>query len=1231
MHMLNNGRRMGETTRFNGLRPLLALSIPIAASILQWLLWPVVSPYSWFLFYPAVFISSWIGGRVSGLLASALSTCLVWWFFISPEYAFFKGDAKDLLAAAMFFGMGVLFSLFNGRLRRANQQAAAALAVADKANGELQDANTRVTQLYEKAKEIDDLKTQFFANVSHELRTPLALILGPVSRMQAVVKVREFANDLDVIERNARTLLRYVNDLLDISKLEAGKLKVEYAHVDLARLAHFVASHFEVLAQEKKIAFALEAPVSLPGQIDPDKVRRVVINLLSNAFKFTPDGGKIRIAVRSENDRAVIEVGDSGPGIPPDKREAVFERFRQLDGGSTRQRGGVGLGLSIAREFIALHGGTVTIADAPEGGALFAVSLPLRAPVGVAVSKAATEPPEQESMQAVLDELRSHAEKFHAGDEEKHGSVLIVEDNREMNRFICESLTNRYRITTAFDGEEGLKKALEVMPDLILTDMMMPGMSGEQLVHAVRAHAELDETAIVILTAKEDDELRIRMLREGAQDFLTKPFAVEELRARVGTQISRKIAVEALRQSEGQFRQLVEQAPEGIFVADLEGRYTDVNGAGCRMLGYLHDEILGKTIMDLIPPEDIDRLWRAKQQEMAGVITTSEWTLRHKNGSYIPVEVSAKILPGGRWQAFVRDITERKQAEIMMRQAAIVFNSTKEGIMITDADTRIIAANQALEEITGFKNDEIIGETPHFQTSGRQDKAFYRRMWEALQNCGHWQGELWNRRKNGEIFPDWENISVVKDAAGKVTHYVAVLSDISSIKQAEDKLSHLAHHDALTGLPNRLLYQLSLEKSLEQAKRHKRKVALLFLDLDRFKMINDTLGHAAGDRLLQEVANRLQGCVRSEDLVARLGGDEFTVTLEGISHAEDAAHLAEKIIEAVARPIAIDAIDASEVSTSTSVGIGLYPDDADNVEDLAKAADAAMYRAKDRGRNTYQFYADGINSHAKGQLALESALRRALTHGELMMYYQPQFDVVSGTAVGMEALLRWQHPEHGFLTPERFIAVAEESDLISIIGDWVVRQVYDQARDWIADGLQLPRIAINISGRQILYNDIFDVVQSAQRDSGLQPADVCIELEITETVLQSVQSMERNSQVLERLRSLGIQIALDDFGTGYSSLSRLKHLPIDTLKIDRAFVRNIPEDTNDKAITAAIVAMGHSLGLKVIAEGVETGDQLDFLRDQGCDEVQGYLLGGPVSAMDMGKLLSRREPHALMA
>jgi diguanylate cyclase (GGDEF)-like protein/PAS domain S-box-containing protein len=669
----------------------------------------------------------------------------------------------------------------------------------------------------------------------------------------------------------------------------------------------------------------------------------------------------------------------------------------------------------------------------------------------------------------------------------------------------------------------------------------------------------------------------------------------------------RKQTDQALRNSEERLRDLVRQASDGIFVADLNGRYTDVNDAGCRMLGYTREEIVGKTIIDFIPPTDAGRLWQSKEQMLQGNVHVAEWTLRRKDGTYLPVEVSAKILPDGRWQGFVRDISERKRTEEQLRQAATVFNSTMEAIIIANAERKIVAVNQAYTNITGFETEEVLGEDPRVHQSGRHDDEFYREIWESLARTGQWQGEIWNRRKSGEVFPAWENISVVKDDEGRITNYVSVLSDISTIKQAEERLSQLAHHDALTGLPNRLAFSANLEQALERAKRHKQKVALLFLDLDRFKVINDTLGHAAGDRLLQAVSTRLKECVRAEDTVARLGGDEFTVILGEITQPEDAALLARKIIDAINDPILIE---DREVLTSTSIGISIYPDDARNAEDLSKAADAAMYRAKERGRHTYEFYTEELTSMAYEHLAIEDALRQALVRNEFVLHYQPLLDLKQHKIVGVEALLRWQHPEKGLISPDLFIAVAEESGLIQPIGDWVLREACLQAAKWRAAGMPALRVAINLSGRQILRDDFAAAVHQAITQCGVRPAELHLEFEVTERMLYST---ERGVDTLRKLKSLGVNIAIDDFGTGYSSLSQLKLMPVDTLKIDRAFMHDIPDDPGNQAIAAAIISLGHTLNLNVVAEGVETTAQLKFLEALGCDQGQGYLFSKPVS------------------
>jgi diguanylate cyclase (GGDEF)-like protein/PAS domain S-box-containing protein len=559
------------------------------------------------------------------------------------------------------------------------------------------------------------------------------------------------------------------------------------------------------------------------------------------------------------------------------------------------------------------------------------------------------------------------------------------------------------------------------------------------------------------------------------------------------------------------------------------------------------------------------------------------------------------------------------------RQAATAFNNTMEAIIITDSEHKIIAVNQAYSKITGYESDEVIGKTPRLHQSKQYDEAFYQNLWHTVAHSGHWQGEIWNRRKDGQLYPAWENISVVRDERGQISNYVSVFSDISSIKQTEARLSQLAHHDALTGLANRLAFNLNLEQALERAKRHHHKVALLFLDLDRFKLINDTLGHASGDSMLRIIAERLKHSVRAEDMVARIGGDEFTIVLEEITQTNDAATLAQKLIRAIAEPMQLN---DQEIVITTSIGLSIYPDDANTAADLAKAADAAMYRAKARGRHTFEFYTSELTDHAIQKLSTENNLRQALARDELMLYFQPQIDVATGKLSGVEALLRWQHPQLGLLLPEQFIRIAEESQLIDHIGVWVLHQACAQTRSWRDAGLPRIRIAVNLSARQIMYDSTVDAVQHALDVNGLKPTDVLFELEITESVLQSE---EQIIEPLRQLRQLGISIAIDDFGTGYSSLSHLKQLPIDTLKIDRAFMRNIPQDANNKAITTAIISMGHSLGLRVIAEGIETQAQLQFLKRYACDEAQGFLFSEAVPPEDFEKFLKQgRLPSNLM-
>lgn len=558
-----------------------------------------------------------------------------------------------------------------------------------------------------------------------------------------------------------------------------------------------------------------------------------------------------------------------------------------------------------------------------------------------------------------------------------------------------------------------------------------------------------------------------------------------------------------------------------------------------------------------------------------------------------------------------------------MLLASTVFQSTQEAILITDADLNIIAVNPAFTKITGFSLAEVIGRKPRIHRSDRFDERYADYIWSCIRQDDHWRGEIWNRRKNGELFPALENISAVRDRNGEVTHYVSLMSDISAIKQVEDRLNHLAHHDPLTGLSNRLAYTSHLESALERAKRHNTKVALLFLDLDRFKAINDSLGHASGDLLLKTLAQRLRHCVRGEDMVARLGGDEFTIVMEGIAHSESAGTLAHKITRTIQEPVEIE---GHPVTVSTSVGIALFPDDAKTADSLVQAADKAMYRAKSLGRNTYEFFTSEMVTQSRLRVSIENALLEALNRNELALYYQPQFSVVNQDIVGVEALLRWHHPQWGTLLPDQFLTIAEDSGLMAQIGDWVIHSACEQIAHWQRT-LSIPlRLTINITDDQLTNGHLLHSFRQALLAHELEPGDIHLGLDITENLLQAG---DKAMTTLSRLRGYGVTITIDDFGTGYSSLGHLKQLPIDALKIDPVFLKDLPFDTDNYSIAAAIISMGHSLGMSVIAEGVETDEQLAFLELYGCDVIQGFLYGKPLPLDQTTALLSEYNQRAI--
>lgn len=669
---------------------------------------------------------------------------------------------------------------------------------------------------------------------------------------------------------------------------------------------------------------------------------------------------------------------------------------------------------------------------------------------------------------------------------------------------------------------------------------------------------------------------------------------------------------ESLEKSHALLNTVISHSPVVIWAVDSNGIFTLSEGRGLKELGYSPGEVVGKSVFDVYKdfPEIINDAEKALNGEPVQSIVRIN--TRTYQSNYSPVlnekgEVSSVI-------GVANDITRSEQIETQMLIISAALEQTTDVVMVTRADGSIEYVNPAFEATTGYNQDEVLGQNPRILNSGKQDQGFYQNMWQTLLKGENFSDVFINVRKDGTNYYEEKTITPVRAQGDKITHFISTGKDISERMRTQERLHYMAHHDALTKLPNRTLFLDRLRQAMARAHWHNRLIAVIFMDLDKFKDVNDSFGHDVGDMLLIQVTQRLSSSVRSGDTVARFGGDEFAILLDDVASEKDVAQLAKKMLDTM---VPVFKIQTHEILTTASIGVSIFPADGDDSETLLRNADVAMYRAKHLGRNNYQFFSNEMSARAFERLTLETSLRHALKRSEFFLAYQPQIDSRTGEVTSVEALLRWQHPDLGVISPTDFVPILEETGLIVKVGDWVLRKACQQAVEWHQQGHDSLKMCVNLSSRQFNDPDFIQSFHNIVAATGIKPER--LELELTESML--MRNASKTISALNTLSHVGVQIAVDDFGTGYSSLNYLRRFPISTLKIDRSFVQDVIEDSDDAAITTAIIVMAQSLNLNVVAEGVESAAQLNFLKQRQCYEIQGHYYSGPVSADELGEML----------
>ncbi len=807
------------------------------------------------------------------------------------------------------------------------------------------------------------------------------------------------------------------------------------------------------------------------------------------------------------------------------------------------------------------------------------------------------------------------------------GMVLIVDDmpvNIMMLRHILK--TAGYQCQAVSRGEDVLPALEANAYDLVLLDIMMPGISGYEICQMIKQQPRFEEIPVIFVTAKDDPNSVVKGLEAGAVDYIAKPFNPTELLARVRTQLRLRQSEQVLREREAQLRIFFDNIDDLICFCALDGAPLAANRAYTELTGLTEKQLIAdpRAWLNIVHPEDQSKLIAFFAAFPQGPARQDiEYRQRAKTGAWRWIHMHVAGIPSASgylgYHCVGRDFTMfKRQTEDRLLQASTVFEHTSEAIVITDCQQRIVAVNPAFTLITGYNEEEVLGKTPGLLQSNQYPPHFYQQIWTTIHRAGFWQGEIIHRRNNDELFPAWQNITAVRDSNGEIAHYISMFTDTTAQKASEEKIRYLADYDTLTGLPNHTQFKKQVDEALLDQDGNLL-MAVFLLDLDRFKQINDTLGHAIGDSVLQAVALRLQGELamvqRTPPMLARMSGDMFTIFLPECKDIQQITQMAEHLQQAMRPPIHIE---NHTLYISASQGIAISPHDGKDTAALLKNAEIAMYQAKYRsGRGHYQFYTAQFGTGAFEAMRLENELRAALEQRQLFLVYQPQVDLSSREVIGAEALLRWQHPELGVISPDRIIPLAEETGLIIPIGEWVLQTACAQARQWREKYANF-NIAVNLSSLQLQHEGIVATIRATLKNTGLPPQ--CLELELTESVI--MQENEASQTTLNELRALGVKLAVDDFGTGYSSLAYLRRLPIDKLKIDRSFIEDLHEDANALAIASSVIALGKTLQLHVIAEGIENEQQQQILQSQGCDSGQGYLYSRPLCAEELTARLS---------